>query len=77
MGPSVSFLLPLTIAQKLPVRNSWKLIIKRLPIPLPIFYYLEFIREVFHPAAKGVRQKESGKKVTKKVTKASEKVTEK
>ena len=30
-----------------------------------------------HPAAKGVRQKESGKKVTKKVTKASEKVTEK
>ena len=29
-----------------------------------------------HPAAKGVRQKESGKKVTKKVTKASEKVTE-
>ena len=31
----------------------------------------------YHPAAKGVRQKESGKKVTKKVTKASEKVTEK
>ena len=30
-----------------------------------------------HPAAKGVRQKESGKKVTKKVTEASEKVTEK
>ena len=30
-----------------------------------------------HPDAKGVRQKESGKKVTKKVTKASEKVTEK
>ena len=30
-----------------------------------------------HPAAKGVRQKEFGKKVTKKVTKASEKVTEK
>ena len=30
-----------------------------------------------HPAAKGVQQKESGKKVTKKVTKASEKVTEK
>ena len=29
-----------------------------------------------HPAAKGVRQKESSKKVTKKVTKASEKVTE-
>ena len=30
----------------------------------------------FHPAANGVRQKESGKKVTKKVTKASEKSTE-
>ena len=30
-----------------------------------------------HPAAKGVRQKEFGKKVTKKVTEASEKVTEK
>ena len=30
----------------------------------------------FHPAAKGVRQKEFGKKVTKKVTEASEKVTE-
>ena len=29
------------------------------------------------PAAKGVRQKEFGKKVTKKVTEASEKVTEK
>ena len=29
-----------------------------------------------HPAAKGVRQKEFGKKVTKKVTGASEKVTE-
>ena len=28
------------------------------------------------PATKGVRQKESGKKVTKKVTEASEKVTE-
>ena len=31
----------------------------------------------FHPDAKGVRQKEFGKKVTKKVTEASEKVTEK
>ena len=30
-----------------------------------------------HPDAKGVRQKEFGKKVTKKVTEASEKVTEK
>ena len=30
-----------------------------------------------HPAAKGVRQKEFGKKVTKKVTEASEKVTKK
>ena len=29
-----------------------------------------------HPAAKGVRQKEFGKKVTKRVTEASEKVTE-
>ena len=31
----------------------------------------------YHPDAKGVRQKEFGKKVTKKVTEASEKVTEK
>ena len=30
-----------------------------------------------HPAAKGVRQKEFGKKVMKKVTEASEKVTKK
>ena len=30
-----------------------------------------------HPATKGVRQKEFGKKVTKKVTEVSEKVTEK
>ena len=30
-----------------------------------------------HPAAKGVRQKEFGKKVTKKVTEASERVTKK
>ena len=30
----------------------------------------------YHPAAKGVRQKEFGKKVTKKVTGASEKVTQ-
>ena len=41
MGPSVSFPLPLTIAQKLPIRNSWELIIKKLPIPLPILYYFE------------------------------------
>ena len=32
---------------------------------------------VYHPAAKGVRQKEFGKKVTNKVTEASEKVTKK
>ena len=31
----------------------------------------------FHPAAKGVQQKEFGPKVTKKVTEASEKVTKK
>ena len=30
-----------------------------------------------HPAAKGVRQKESGKKVTKKATEAPERVTKK
>ena len=30
-----------------------------------------------HPAAKGVRQKEFGKKVTNKVTETSEKVTKK
>ena len=42
----MSFPLPLRIAQKLPVRNSWELIIKKLPIPLPIFYYFELSREV-------------------------------
>ena len=46
MGPSVSFPLPLRIAQKLPVCNSWALIVKMLPIPFPIFYYLEFFGEV-------------------------------
>ena len=42
----MSFPLPLRIAQKLPVRNSWELIIKKLPIPLPILYYFEVMREV-------------------------------
>ena len=37
---------------------------------------LEKKKNSIHPAAKGVQQKESGKKVTKKVTKVSEKVTE-
>ena len=46
MGPSVSFPLPLRIAQKLPVRNPWDLINKKLPIALPILYYFELIREV-------------------------------
>ena len=45
MGPSVSFPLPLKIAQKSPNRNSWKLTIKKLPIPLPLFYYFEVIWE--------------------------------
>ena len=37
-GPvSVLSPLPLRIAQKLPVRNSCELIIKKVPIPLPIF----------------------------------------
>ena len=46
MVQSVSFPLPLTIAQKLPVRNSWELINKELPIPIPILDYFELIREV-------------------------------
>ena len=46
MGPSVSFPLPLRIAQKLPARNSWGLINKKLPIPFPICYFFELIREV-------------------------------
>ena len=46
MGPSVSFPLPLRIAQKSPIRNSWELIFKKWSIPLPIFYYFELIREV-------------------------------
>ena len=45
MGPSMSFPLPLRIAQKLPVRNSRELIITKVPIPLPIFYF-ELSREV-------------------------------
>ena len=45
MGPSVSFPLSLRIAQKLPVCNSWEVINKKLPIPLPILYYFELIRE--------------------------------
>ena len=46
MGPSVSFPLPLRIAQKIPVHNSWELISKKLLILLPIFCYFLFIREV-------------------------------
>ena len=46
MSLSVSFRLPHRIAQKLPARNSWEFINKKLPIPLPIFYYFELIREV-------------------------------
>ena len=37
MGPSVSFPLPLQIAQKLPIRNSWELVSESYRIPLPIF----------------------------------------
>ena len=36
MGPSVSFPLPLRIAQKLPIRNSWELLSESYRIPLPI-----------------------------------------
>ena len=46
MGPSVSFPLPLRIAQKLPIRNSWEIISESSRIPLPIFCYSELIREV-------------------------------
>ena len=46
MGPSVSFPLPLRIAQKLPIRNFWELISESYRTPLPIFYYFELIREV-------------------------------
>ena len=46
MGPSVSFPLPLRIAQKLPIRNSWELISESYQIPLPICYDFELIREV-------------------------------
>ena len=45
MGPSVSFPLPPRIAKKLPTRNSWELINKKLPIPLLILYDFELIRE--------------------------------
>ena len=47
MGPSVSSPLPLRIAQKLPIRNSWEILSESYRIPLPIFYYFEyFFREV-------------------------------
>ena len=46
MGPSVSFPLPPRIAKKLLIRNSRELISGKLPIPLPIFYYFDLIREV-------------------------------
>ena len=46
MGPSVSFPLPLRIAQKLPIRNCWEIISERYRIPLPIFYYFDLTREV-------------------------------
>ena len=42
MGPSVSFPLPPRIVKKLPIRNSWELINKKLPIPLPMFYFANF-----------------------------------
>ena len=59
MGPSVSFPLPFRIAQKLPVRNSWELIVKQLPIPLPIFYF-EFIREVCFVSVSTLKYKQFG-----------------
>ena len=40
MGPSVSFPLPLRIAQKLPIRNSWDLRIGELPDTVTDFYFL-------------------------------------
>ena len=46
MGPSVSFPLPPRIVQKLPIRSCWELLVGKLPIPLPMFYYFELIREV-------------------------------
>ena len=46
MGPSVSFPLPLTIAQKLPARNSWALITKKFTDTVTDFYNFELIREV-------------------------------
>ena len=61
----MSFPLPLRIAQKLPIRNSWKLIIKKLPIPLPILYYFELIREVL--ANTGYERK-SGQTITTRQT---------
>ena len=43
MGPSVSFLLPLRIAQKLPIRNSWELISGKLPDTVTEFNFQEEI----------------------------------
>ena len=46
MGPSVSFPLPLRIAQNLPIRSSWEIISESYRIPLPIRYCFDLIREV-------------------------------
>ena len=40
MGPSVSFPLPLRIAQKLPICNSWELISESYRIPLQIVFII-------------------------------------
>ena len=45
-GPVGVSPLPPRIAKKLPIRNSWALISGKLPIPLPMFFFFEFIREV-------------------------------
>ena len=57
------------ICRKIPEIPQKERFLAKFPAP-------KFENSEPHPAAKGVRQKELGKKVTKKVTEASEKVTE-
>ena len=46
MGPSVSFPLLPRLANKLPIRNSWELRIKKITDTATEIFYFELIREV-------------------------------
>ena len=48
---------PSSNGQKLPIRNSWELLIGKLPMPVPMFYYFELIREALANTLKTSRKK--------------------